>query len=214
MSLFVRVVITDGGLVDVAAFWCVAGGHRWWMTAVRSFRCVEGRLWWASCEENLGLIVDFVVVVAESVAVVTRLWVVVVCSRSRRTTGSRHGICRFRSRRWNRRSRVKSRMLSCLVVAIFFAARVLGASAALPSMVCHCIRRGAAADCFCRGAVLDNLRAMTHRSVLLCGLSIKKECLSQGARSISKRRRPRETLKVTRGFGVTQREIASNVMFR
>ena len=71
MFLFVRVVFTDGGLVDVAAFWYVVGGHRWWARRA-TFRYDEGWLRWASCEKCLGLVVDFVIVVADSVAVVAR----------------------------------------------------------------------------------------------------------------------------------------------
>ena len=70
MFLFVRVVLTHGGLVVVAAFWFVVGGHRWWARRA-AFWFDEKWLRWASCEKCVGLGVDFVVVVASCIAVMS-----------------------------------------------------------------------------------------------------------------------------------------------
>ena len=105
-----------------------------------------------------------------------------------------------------------SSMLSCLVVIVCFAGLVLGASAALASLVWHGICRGAGADCLCRKAVFASLRAMNHRGLLLCGLSKLNKCLSQKERSVSEGRVSRVTLKAKRRFRVSRGKIVSSKM--
>ena len=70
-----RVVLTEvdlvhGGLVVMAVFGFVAGGHRRWARKA-AFRFVEGWERWASCEKRICFGVDFVVVCASSVTVMS-----------------------------------------------------------------------------------------------------------------------------------------------